>query len=115
MDHRVQRVITQMKHNPRQGLPISKVAQSVNLSPSRFRFLFKAETGKSFAKYLKSVRLEKARELLDTSFLSVKQITTGAGFNDVSHFVRDFKQTYGVSPAVYRGRKTGRRNRRNQF
>jgi AraC family transcriptional regulator, arabinose operon regulatory protein len=114
MDRRVQRVIALMKHDPQQGLPLSKVAQSVNLSPSRFRYLFKAETGRSFAKFLKSIRLEKARELLETTFLSVKQIATTVGFNDVSHFVRDFKQAYGLSPTIHRRRKSSRSDRRHQ-
>lgn len=36
--------------------------------------------------------------------MTVKQIATGLGINDVSHFVRDFKKAYGMSPAQYRKR-----------
>ena len=45
MDQRVLTVIALMKHDPRQALPLSRLAQSVNLSPTRLWYLFKAETG----------------------------------------------------------------------
>lgn len=48
--------------------------------------------------------MERARDLLESSFLSVKEIAYQVGLNDESHFVRDFKSTYGFSPALYRSR-----------
>lgn len=52
--------------------------------------------------YLKVLRMERAKHLLETSFLSVKEIAHIVGVNDESHFVRDFKKTYGVPPTSYR-------------
>ena len=46
--------------------------------------------------------MERAKDLLESSFLSVKEIAFQVGLNDESHFVRDFKSTYGYSPALYR-------------
>ena len=46
--------------------------------------------------------MERAKDLLESSFLSVKEIAYQVGLNDESHFVRDFKSTYGFSPALYR-------------
>ena len=46
--------------------------------------------------------MERAKDLLESSFLSVKEIAYQVGLNDESHFVRDFKSTYGYSPALYR-------------
>lgn len=51
--------------------------------------------------------MERARYLLETSFLSVKEITHTVGLNDESHFVRDFKKAYGTPPARYRKRSNG--------
>lgn len=48
--------------------------------------------------------MERAKHLLESSFLSVKEIAFQVGLNDESHFVRDFKSTYGFSPALYRSR-----------
>jgi len=72
------------------------------LSPSRFRHLFKHETGTSPAQYLKELRLRKAAKMLRTSFLSVKQILKRVGLGSTSHFVHDFRRLHGVTPTAYR-------------
>lgn len=54
------------------------------------------------AKYLRLLRMQEARELLETTFLSVKEIRTRVGFGDESHFMRDFKKACGMTPAQYR-------------
>ena len=53
-------------------------------------------------RFLRQLRMERAKDLLESSFLSVKEIAFQVGLNDESHFVRDFKSTYGHSPALYR-------------
>jgi two-component system response regulator YesN len=64
--------------------------------------LFKTETGATAMQYLKALRMEKARELLDTTYLSVKEVAVQVGLNDTSHFVRDFKKAFGQTPTQYR-------------
>jgi AraC-like DNA-binding protein len=78
------------------------MAESVNLSPPYFCYLFKTITGVPPAKYLKSLRMQQAASLLTTTFLSVKEIVRRVGVTDESHFVRDFKRIYGVTPSEYR-------------
>jgi hypothetical protein len=56
------------------------------------------------AKYLKVLRLEQAKTLLEESFLSVKEIRVRVGFGDESHFARDFKTHFGLTPTQYRAR-----------
>lgn len=102
MDQRVLTVIALMKHDPGQPLPLRRLAQSVNLSPTRLWYLFKAETGSPPARYLRTLRMEGATTLLVDTFLSVKEIIARVGFSDGSHFVRDFKRIYGVTPTEYR-------------
>ena len=51
--------------------------------------------------------MERAKNLLESSFLSVKEIAYQVGLNDESHFVRDFKSTYGFTPALYRSHFKG--------
>ena len=46
--------------------------------------------------------MEGATTLLLDTFLSVKEIIARVGFSDGSHFVRDFKRIYGVTPTEYR-------------
>lgn len=102
MDQRVQIIIALMHHDLRKKLSLDELADSVNLSRSRFQHLFKSETGYSPAQYLKTLRLEHARGLLETSLLSVKQILVSVGIPDKSHFERSFKKTYGLTPTEYR-------------
>ena len=102
MDARVQKVVTRMRGEFRHEQSLSEMAQIVNLSQSRLRYLFKREIGIAPGHYLRAFRLEQAKELLETTFLSVKQIISSIGVNDQSHFIRVFKKTYGLTPAQYR-------------
>jgi AraC family transcriptional regulator, activator of mtrCDE len=102
MDQRVLTVIALMKHDSRQPLPLSRLAQTVNLSPTRLWVLFKAETGTPPGRYLRTLRMQAATYLLINTFLSVKEIVARVGFTDESHFVKGFKKIYGVTPTQYR-------------
>ena len=90
------------------------LAVLVNLSPSRFRHLFKQETGMGPAQYLKDLKLIRAEKMLRTTFLSIKQILKQIGIASNAHFVRDFRRKYGATPTAYRRaiRRKQRRARR---
>ena len=102
MPERVKRVIELMQGDPSRAFTLGKMAESVNLSPPYFCYLFKSITGVPPAKYLKTLRMQQAAVLLATTFLSVKEIASSVGLTDESHFVRDFKRLYGVTPSEYR-------------
>ena len=107
MDSRIEitlRKLHQMAGATTDQLSIHHLAISVNLSPSRLRQLFKREIGESPKQHLRRVRMQRAEHLLQTTFLSVKEVTFFSGFRDVSHFVRDFKKQYGVTPTGFRTR-----------
>ena len=91
-----------MRDDVRGELSLTEFAQSVNLSVWRLCHIFKSDVGMPPIKYLRLLRMERAKGLLESSFLSVKEIAFQVGLNDESHFVRDFKSTYGHSPAIYR-------------
>jgi transcriptional regulator GlxA family with amidase domain len=102
MDKRVEKIIEMMRDDVRGELSLTEFAQSVNLSVWRLCHIFKSDVGMPPIKYLRLLRMETAKGLLESSFLSVKEIAFQVGLNDESHFVRDFKATYGHSPAIYR-------------
>jgi AraC-like DNA-binding protein len=102
VDVRVQNIVTLMRRDLRAKLTLNDMARAVNLTSFHFCHLFKAETGSSPAKYLKALRLERARELLETTFLSTKEIRALVGLNDESHFARDFRAVYGLTPQQHR-------------
>lgn len=102
MDKRVEKIIQMMREDVRGELSLGEFAQSVNLSIWRLCHIFKSDVGMPPIRYLRQLRMERAKDLLESSFLSVKEIAFQVGLNDESHFVRDFKSTYGYSPALYR-------------
>ena len=117
MDRRIELVITRIKTEPAAAWDFVALAVQVNLSPSRFRHLFKQETGTTPAQYLKEVRLRRAATLLRTSFLTIKQILEQMNLGSNAHFVRDFRKLYGMTPTAYRrtnGRNAQRRRRRKK-
>jgi transcriptional regulator GlxA family with amidase domain len=111
MEPRVHRAIRLMMADLCRDISFSQLAQSVNLSESRLRHLFKGELGLSPTQYLKAQRMRVARRLLETTFLNVKEIMLKVGVKDKSHFIRDFKKAFALSPTQYRAQylKTKRR------
>ena len=102
MDVRVRKTVELMRANLDKELRLTAIAQSVNLSVWRLCHIFRSDLGISPIHYLRSLRMERAKDLLETSFLSVKEIAHRVGLNDESHFVRDFKVIYGLTPISYR-------------
>ncbi|HEV8368258.1 MAG TPA: AraC family transcriptional regulator [Pyrinomonadaceae bacterium] len=101
MDRRIEIVISKIENDP-SSCKFSDLAALVNLSTSRLRHLFKQETGTTLGQYLKTVRLRKAEVLLRTTFLTVKEIVNQVGLTSGSHFMREFRKVYRVSPTTYR-------------
>lgn len=104
MDIRVEMTAKYIRENLHKNLKPAELARPLNLSVSRLNHLFKAEMGMTPTQYLKTLRLERAKVLGETTFLRVKQIMNAVGLSDESHFARDFKKKYGESPAAYRRR-----------
>lgn len=101
-DRRLLVVLDLINENLRRQLVIRDLASIVNLSPGRLAHLFKSEVGVSPQRYAINVRLEKAKELLESGVLSVKEIASEIGFPNVSSFCRSFKARYGTTPKKYR-------------
>jgi transcriptional regulator GlxA family with amidase domain len=102
MDARVQAVLSLMRQSLAGEVSMLVLSKSVNLSHARLQQLFKKETGQSPLKYLRVLRMQHAENLLLTTFLSVKEVACRSGMGDVSHFVRDFKTRYGLTPREFR-------------
>jgi transcriptional regulator GlxA family with amidase domain len=104
VDIRIQKVISIVEGNLSKVPSIVALSKTVNLSPARFRQLFKEETGLPPIQYIRLLRVKKSSSLLRTSFLSIKEVAFQSGWGDVSHFVRDFKRHCGLTPSEFRVR-----------
>lgn len=102
MDPKVQKIIEVMKENTRRELSPADMAKHAQLSPQRFSHLFREETGTTPARFLKSLRMQQAKDLLENTFLGTKEIMRKVGVSNDSHFARDFKRYYGMTPGQYR-------------
>jgi len=90
---------------------IHHVAVQCNLSPSRLEHWFKQHTGVCLGHLLTELRLRRAADLLEHSYMSVKEVACVVGYQHASSFVRAFEHFYGQSPGCYRrqywSQKTG--------
>ncbi|MEQ9102642.1 MAG: AraC family transcriptional regulator [Imperialibacter sp.] len=84
------------------GLSLEDLARLSNMSVSTFQRSFRASFHQSPANYIRTKRLERAKELLGVSTLNVSEIAFQTGFNDVAHFSRAFKAAFQLSPSDYR-------------
>ncbi len=78
------------------------------LNERTFLRRFKKATGESPLDYLQKMRLEKAKQMLTASEVSLDEITKAVGYADTSSFRRLFRQVIGISPTAYRQRFTGK-------
>jgi AraC-like DNA-binding protein len=83
-------------------LTIQEVAEELGVSYSNFRKLFKEHTGLSPATYQQDLRLQRAKELLSTTDMSIKEIAYQLNFESPDYFSAKFKLKTGRKPSEYR-------------
>jgi AraC family transcriptional regulator len=83
-------------------ISLAELARACKLSPSHFARAFRQTTGQPPHRWLMEQRMEKAKQLLVDSTLSLAQIAQTCGFADQSHFTRVFAQRVHASPGQWR-------------
>lgn len=84
------------------GISVAEVAEACALSRSHFTRKFKESTCLSPHVWLRQQRVEKAREMLLQSALSLTEIAMDCGFFDQAHFCRVFAKNCGMSPLAWK-------------
>ena len=87
-----------------EDLTVEMLAERMAMSPRNFARLFSNETGMTPAKYVEMVRIDQARNLLETSDWCVEAVATETGFKDPERMRRAFLRQLGVNPQDYRRR-----------
>ena len=85
-------------------LSIQKVAKYLHISPSYLSLIFKRDDDVTFLKYLVSIRLEAAKDLLCNSDLKTSEIAERIGYPDINYFSYFFKKNFGMSPREYKNK-----------
>jgi len=95
---RVVSAISWLKHNFMKQIGMDTLAEKAHMSPSTFRQHFKSLTGNSPLQYLKTLRLQEARDQMVANGLDASLASSMVGYESASQFSREYSRLFGVSP-----------------
>lgn len=84
------------------ALTLISIADAIYISPNHLSRIFKENTGLNFVDYLSDFRLTRAKEMLESSSLKVKDISVKVGYSNAQYLIKKFKQKFNMTPAEYR-------------
>ena len=91
-----------MREGIKTSLSIQEIAERLGISYSTFRKQFKNYTGLSPARYFQDLKLQRAKELLRTTSLSIKEIAYSLNFESPDYFSTQIKKKMGKKPSDFR-------------
>ncbi|MFC8680119.1 helix-turn-helix domain-containing protein [Microbacterium ureisolvens] len=89
------------------NIQVGELAAMVGMSPSHLSALFRRATGSGPGAFHTSIKMARARKLLDTTTASVAEVATAVGYADPLYFSRHFRRVHGVNPTQYRAQHKG--------
>lgn len=98
----IEPVVARLTEHPEENLSVAAMAELCGVSQTYFRKLFRAAFGVTPAAFRNTLRLERAAKYLEYGQISVQEISDTLGYATVSHFIKEFRLTYGISPAKYK-------------
>ena len=101
----IQKAIVYVGAHFRENPSLSEVASVIHLNERYFCLKFKEYTGESYKEYLKNLKLRYARRLILASNYSMLEVAERSGYMTQSHFNREFKAKFGVTPTILRKEK----------
>ena len=101
----IKNVITFINENYNKNFTTADLAKIAEYSEFHFIRSFKEQTGKTCKEYINAVRLEKAVYFLESTKMPITDISSEAGYNDLSYFIKIFKKKFGISPNRFRRKK----------
>ncbi|MBG3878498.1 helix-turn-helix domain-containing protein, partial [Desulfovibrio oxamicus] len=84
-----------------EDLGVERLAGQAHMSPRHFARVFPQETGMSPARYVEQLRLDRARELLESGESHMQTVAAAAGFGSEERLRRAFQRRMGVTPSQY--------------
>jgi AraC-like DNA-binding protein/mannose-6-phosphate isomerase-like protein (cupin superfamily) len=101
---RLSKLINFLENNFADEIYTENLAAQAFMSKRNFIRIFQEAVGMSPNKYLRQIRLQKARSLLGESSMQIDEIASVCGFGDSNFFIKCFKQAYAITPNKYRAR-----------
>lgn len=98
---RLHPVFRLIENNYNSSISLEEASLAANMSRHYFCRFFKKTTGSTFIQYIHQVRIDRAKQLMLTSNLSITQIALEVGFESVSHFFRVFHRLTLLTPLKY--------------
>ena len=83
-------------------LSLNLLADQVFFTPRYLSSLFIEETGGGINKYIKNLRMEKAKDMLINTNMKINDICKKVGYSNVSYFCKSFQEDFGTTPEKYR-------------
>lgn len=102
-----QEVLDYINSEYQNGITLEDASRRVGFSTYYFSRLFKQKFEKSFIEYLTQLRIQKAKTLLSSPGVSVKNVCYSVGYSDPNYFARVFRRETGMSPSKYRKKALG--------
>jgi len=100
--NKLEEVLIYIENNISQEISIKQLAEMIHFHPNYFIRFFKKNIGTSPAHYINKMRMEKAKNFLIITNMSITSISEALGFKDIYHFSRTFKIYTGFSPTEYK-------------
>lgn len=104
---RIERIHEYLMNNYKEEINLEKLADLVSLAEGSLCRFFKQNVGITLFEYLNKIKVEFACKLLMDPDLSVFEVCLDSGFNNLSHFNKQFRKITGVPPLEYRKRFKG--------
>jgi AraC family transcriptional regulator, arabinose operon regulatory protein len=103
LDERIRETMEYMCRNLAEKINLNRLAQISRLSVSRLAHLFRDQTGTTPQQFMELQRLNRAKQLLELTHMSIKEIAYEVGFENPFYFTLRFKRLTGLSPRADRG------------
>lgn len=98
----VDNMVTYIHKHYEENINRNMLAKKVGFSPEYIGKIFKRKTGMGINEYINTIRIEKARNLLETTDYKIIDIALMVGYDNMPYFSSVFKKYVGVSPAEYK-------------
>ncbi|RYY12878.1 MAG: AraC family transcriptional regulator [Chitinophagaceae bacterium] len=99
---RMNKIYHYLMKNFRQKVSLAEIAELINMTETSFSRYFKSRVNKSFSDFLKELRIDYARKLLNENKVSINQVSYESGYTTLSNFNKQFREVTGKTPLQYR-------------